>query len=35
MRHLLLWPARCRAWPDGSLVLTHRDLPIGLNGVDF
>ena len=31
----LLWSASFWARPDGSLVLTHRDLQIDVNGVDF
>jgi len=31
----LLWSASFWARPDGGLVLTHRDLQIDVNGVDF
>jgi dipeptidyl aminopeptidase/acylaminoacyl peptidase len=31
----LLWSASFWVRPDGSLVLTHRDLQIDVNGVDF
>ena len=31
----LLWSASFWTRPDGSLVLTHRDLQIDVNGVDF
>ena len=31
----LLWSASFWARPNGSLVLTHRDLQIDVNGVDF
>jgi len=29
------WPVNFRAGPDGSLMLTHRDLQIDVKGVDF